>query len=237
MTDNTEKCATQRSRIPPTMSSANEDRNPTNDETKRAPLSGKGGLDSQKKEINPSDGDTAVPPTNDLATKNAKPTPGKYSEPEAKGNTNTQRPKKRVNGGRFDIESALLEPRPKRNRQKTTKRAAASEKKYSNTTEEGDKTAKIHKTKVKTPDAVPLELPSSTKILIPSSHRRLDPAEQSDDDHCLPRKLEGPFDASKFTTGIATYDKASKGNVGEVPAYVTDIFQRLFDAEVSDINF
>lgn len=34
-----------------------------------------------------------------------------------------------------------------------------------------------------------------------------------------------------FTTGIAVYDKKSEGKVGDVPAYVTDIFQRLFDAE------
>jgi len=55
--------------------------------------------------------------------------------------------------------------------------------------------------------------------------------ETSEDDHCLLRKIEGPFDASKFTTGIASYDKLNERNVDEVPFYVTDIFQRLFDAE------
>eukprot|EP00531_Pseudo-nitzschia_arenysensis_P019487 CAMPEP_0116139368 /NCGR_PEP_ID=MMETSP0329-20121206/13278_1 /TAXON_ID=697910 /ORGANISM="Pseudo-nitzschia arenysensis, Strain B593" /LENGTH=330 /DNA_ID=CAMNT_0003634413 /DNA_START=245 /DNA_END=1233 /DNA_ORIENTATION=+ len=231
MSDNIEKRSSQRLRISSTVGSANEDRNLSNDETKRPPLSGKGGLDSQKIEIKPDHGDKSVPSTDERATKNGKPTSDKPCKPEEKGNRNTQRPKKRVNGGRFDIESALLEPRPKRNRQKATKRATVSEKKDTNNTEEGEKSAETHETKVKTPDAVSSELPSSTKTLIPSSPRRLDPAEQSDDDYCLPRKFEGPFDASKFTTGIATYDKASKGNVGEVPAYVTDIFQRLFDAE------
>ena len=208
------------------MSSANEDRNPNNNETKRA-LSE---IEESKKNIH----DATLPSTEAGVTENVKLPPFKPGKTETKANRNTNRTKKR--GGSFDIESALLEPRPKRTRQKATKLTIAIQKKKSNVAEEETKNAEMRDSKVKTPDAASSELPSSTKTLIPSSHRRLDPAVQSDDEHCLPRKLEGPFDASKFTTGIATYDRASTGNVGEVPAYVTDIFQRLFDAEVRAIN-
>lgn len=149
-------------------------------------------------------------------------------------NKSSSRPKKRVNEGRLEIESALLEPRPKRTRKKATKRTAKKQKTAENIAPpKQEKKAAVVSSKVQTPDAVLSVLPSSTTALVSSSHRRLDQYNSSDDDHCLPRKLEGPFDASKFTTGIATYDRASEGKVGEVPAYVTDIFQRLFDAEVS----
>ena len=152
-------------------------------------------------------------------------------------NINTDRVYKKDIGGNFDFESALLEPRPKRNRNKSTKRAAKKQKREAKVVEEKEKkNVVMHESKMQTPDAVLSVLPSSTSALNSSSHRCLDPVIASDDDHCLPRKREGPFDASKFTSGIATYDKASEGNVGEVPAYVTDIFQRLFDAEVRAIN-
>lgn len=208
------------------MSSANEDRNPNNDETKRAL--------SEIEESNNDNHVATLPPIEGGVTKNVKLPPFKPGKTETKANKNTNRTKKR--GGGFDIESALLEPRPKRTRQKATKLSIAIQKKESNVAEEATKNAEISDSKVKTPDAASSGMPSSTKTVIPLSHQRLDLAVQSDDEHCLPRKLEGPFDASKFTTGIATYDKASTGNVGEVPAYVTDIFQRLFDAEVRAIN-
>lgn len=41
-----------------------------------------------------------------------------------------------------------------------------------------------------------------------------------------------PFDSSKFTLGIAPHDEATKDNVLEVSNYATDIFQRLYIAEV-----
>jgi len=218
---NVEKRSSQRSQVSSSISSANEDRNPNNYETKRA-LS----------EIEQSKNDNhnaTLPSTEAGVTQNVKLPPFIPGKTETKKNKNANRTKKR--GGSFDIESALLEPRPKRTRQKATKLTIAIQKKEFNLAKEATKNAEMRNSKVKTPDAASSELPSSTKTLIPSNHRRLDPHVQSDDEHCLPRKLEGPFDASKFTTGIATYDKASTGNVGEVPAYVTDIFQRLFDAE------
>ena len=41
-----------------------------------------------------------------------------------------------------------------------------------------------------------------------------------------------PFDSSKFTLGIAPHDEAKKDDVLEVSDYATDIFQRLYFAEV-----
>lgn len=41
-----------------------------------------------------------------------------------------------------------------------------------------------------------------------------------------------PFDSSKFTLGIAPHDQAQKNDVLEVSNYTTDIFQRLYFAEV-----
>ena len=43
-----------------------------------------------------------------------------------------------------------------------------------------------------------------------------------------------PFDGSKFTLGISPYDEAAKDDVLEVSNYATDIFQRLYHAEVSE---
>ena len=48
-------------------------------------------------------------------------------------------------------------------------------------------------------------------------------------DHGLVRE---PFDPSKYTAGIAPYDLEKCEDVLEVPAYVTDIYQRLYNAEV-----
>jgi hypothetical protein len=45
-----------------------------------------------------------------------------------------------------------------------------------------------------------------------------------------------PFDASQYTAGIASYDTDKKGDVLEVSSYVTDIFQRLYNAEVRTIH-
>ena len=49
-------------------------------------------------------------------------------------------------------------------------------------------------------------------------------------DHGLVRT---PFDDSKYTPGISPYDLDTRDDVQEVSDYVTDIFQRLYDAEVS----
>jgi hypothetical protein len=49
-------------------------------------------------------------------------------------------------------------------------------------------------------------------------------------DHGLVRT---PFDDSKYTPGLSPYDLDARDDVQEVSAYVTDIFQRLYDAEVS----
>ena len=153
------------------------------------------------------------------------------SKPEAttmNANRNTHRTKKRNNEESFDIESVLLEPRPRRKRLKSKKT-----KKESRVTKEvTEKSVELCGLKMQTLDAVLSVLPSSTTDLNLANGRCSDLLKSSDDDHCLLRKLEGPFDASKFTTGISAFDKGHEGNVGEVPAYVTDIFQRLFDAEV-----
>jgi hypothetical protein len=42
-----------------------------------------------------------------------------------------------------------------------------------------------------------------------------------------------PFTDASYTSGIAPYDTPSKGKIQEAPEYVTDIFQRLYHAEVS----
>jgi hypothetical protein len=47
-------------------------------------------------------------------------------------------------------------------------------------------------------------------------------------DHGLVRT---PFDDSKYTPGLSPYDLDTRDDVQEVPDYVTDIFQRLYDAE------
>jgi hypothetical protein len=53
-------------------------------------------------------------------------------------------------------------------------------------------------------------------------------------DHGLVRGLvRTPFDDSKYTPGISPYDLDTRDDVQEVSDYVTDIFQRLYDAEVS----
>lgn len=47
--------------------------------------------------------------------------------------------------------------------------------------------------------------------------------------HMLNRQ---PFSTKEYTSGIASYDMKNKDDELEVPKYVTDIFQRLFNAEV-----
>jgi hypothetical protein len=49
-------------------------------------------------------------------------------------------------------------------------------------------------------------------------------------DHGLVRT---PFDDSKYTPGLSPHDLDTRDDVQEVSDYVTDIFQRLYDAEVS----
>jgi hypothetical protein len=57
--------------------------------------------------------------------------------------------------------------------------------------------------------------------------------ETSAHDYRLFRNLSGPFDYSKFTTGVAIFDRDNEGDVNQVTSYVTDIFQRYFASEVS----
>jgi hypothetical protein len=44
-----------------------------------------------------------------------------------------------------------------------------------------------------------------------------------------------PFDPSRYTDGLSAYDTPNRNDVNEAPEYVTDIFQRLFNAEVSPV--
>ena len=44
--------------------------------------------------------------------------------------------------------------------------------------------------------------------------------------------IREPFDSSKYTPGLAAHDADNKGDVLEVSNYVTDIYQRLYNAEV-----
>jgi hypothetical protein len=130
----------------------------------------------------------------------------------------------------LDIEESLLEPKPKRKRKRERSTTARGKKKSSRKNED---------LKIRVDPQTPEEVVSASSLLSSNSAIRLNPTNQctdllatEDDDYCLLRKVEGPFDASKYTTGIAIYDKDYKENVDEVPDYVTDIFQRLFDAEV-----
>lgn len=52
----------------------------------------------------------------------------------------------------------------------------------------------------------------------------------SETDYCLVRE---PFDASKYTQGVSEYDEVNRENLFEATDYVTDIYQRLYFAEVS----
>jgi hypothetical protein len=81
------------------------------------------------------------------------------------------------------------------------------------------------------------------KYLLPDVEDALTPSGEcadllftSKDDHCLIRKSQGPLDASKFTTGVSVFDSDCQSEVEHVSDYVTDIFQRLFDAEVSVVR-
>ena len=44
--------------------------------------------------------------------------------------------------------------------------------------------------------------------------------------------IREPFDSSKYTPGLADHDAENTGDVLEVSNYVTDIYQRLYNAEV-----
>lgn len=55
---------------------------------------------------------------------------------------------------------------------------------------------------------------------------------KSEHDHGLKRNIPGPFDASKFTTGYSNFDRYTRDDVDQVSAYATDIFQRLYQAEL-----
>jgi hypothetical protein len=61
----------------------------------------------------------------------------------------------------------------------------------------------------------------------------LDLLDTSEDDYCLTRRSAGSFDASKYTTGVALWDRDGQTDVEHVSDYATDIFQRLFAVEVS----
>jgi hypothetical protein len=41
------------------------------------------------------------------------------------------------------------------------------------------------------------------------------------------------FEPTKYTAGISPHDVLSQGNVLQTPEYVSDIFQRLYNSEVS----
>lgn len=47
--------------------------------------------------------------------------------------------------------------------------------------------------------------------------------------------LRQPFDASKYTHGISEFDKPNEHKLLEVTGYATDIYQRLFHAEVRTV--
>lgn len=55
----------------------------------------------------------------------------------------------------------------------------------------------------------------------------------TDTDHGLQRH---PFDDTKYTAGIADFDKENKDDPQKVTTYVTDIFQRLFESEVRQVG-
>jgi hypothetical protein len=239
MAATTEKQSLRRSRRLSNLNFTQEDRNPIGEhENKTAlalvpprnPVSKRG--QSFEIQVTTNDDHSALSTTTKGGvTKNVELPSDIVRKPGAtatNANRNTHRTKKRNNKESFDIESVLLEPRPKRKRLKSKK----TKKESRMTKEVKEKSGEFRDVKMQTLDAVLSVLPSSTTDLNLTNGRCSDLLISSDDDHCLLRKLEGPFDASKFTTGISTFDKVNEGNVGEVPAYVTDIFQRLFDAEV-----
>lgn len=45
------------------------------------------------------------------------------------------------------------------------------------------------------------------------------------------------FDPTKYTLGLAAYDECNRDDPLEAPEYVTDIFQRLFRAEVRSLRY
>jgi len=45
-----------------------------------------------------------------------------------------------------------------------------------------------------------------------------------------------PFDPSKFTVGHSAYDTPVQGQELYAPEYISDIFQRLYHAEVSELS-
>jgi len=232
----TEKQSLRRSRRLSNVNFTREDRNPIGEhETKTAlvlvpsrnPISERGQSSDIQVTTN-DDRNDLLTTTKEGVTKNMQLPSDMDSKPEAtNANRNTHKTKKRNNEESFDIESVLLEPKPRRKRLKAKK----TKKESRMTKEVTEKSVELCGLKMQTLDAVLSVLPSSTTDLNLTNCRCSDLLKSSDDDHCLLRKLEGPFDASKFTTGISAFDKEHEGNVGEVPAYVTDIFQRLFDAE------
>jgi hypothetical protein len=56
--------------------------------------------------------------------------------------------------------------------------------------------------------------------------------ETTEHDYSLIRKKDSPFDPSKYTTGVAEFDKENLEDVQHAVTYVTDIFQRLYVSEV-----
>ena len=75
------------------------------------------------------------------------------------------------------------------------------------------------------------EISTSKLVLSVSESQR-----QKETEKDLPAPPHGlvitPFDPTKFTVGISAYDAPHKGNVLHAPEYSSDIFQRLYYAEV-----
>ena len=241
--DKNEKPSLRRSQRLKNSSSTHTDPNPVgNHEAKTAatmvssrnPVSKRGRQTSEPtKKPYSDDGNSISPDTKEVIASNI-PLPSdadqKLSRTITMDASETKfRTKKRTKEECFDIESALLEPRPRRKKHKSTTTASKKKKSHKTINSKEMKSCEMSTSKMQTSHEV---ISRSTADLKSTTHRCPDLLQPCDDDYCLPRKLEGPFDASKFTSGIATYDKVNEGKVGEVPAYVTDIFQRLFDAEV-----
>jgi len=191
--------------------SRNDDRNPSSYHEITAAVAARN-LVSKKRGRN--DKTQEMPIVNPLETKRQSPS----QRQEAK-----EHPK--VEHDNFDIEAMLLEPKPKLKRKRAKSTSTRGRKK--NRKNEGLKRS----VDPKTSKEVMASFQSNSTILFNPKNLCSDLLVTSEDDYCLLRKVEGPFDASKFTTGIATYDKVHQEDMDQVPAYVTDIFQRLFDAE------
>ena len=192
--------------------SRNDDRNPSSYHEITAAVAARN-LVSKKRGRN--EKTQEMPIVNPLETKRQSPSQRQEAKDQPK-----------VEHDNFDIEAMLLEPKPKLKRKRAKSTSTRGRKK--NRKNEALKRS----VDPKTSKEVMSSFQSNSAILFNPKNQCSDLLVTSKDDYCLLRKVEGPFDASKFTTGIATYDKVHQEDMDQVPAYVTDIFQRLFDAEV-----